>query len=170
MGLERRGVGRVTAGAVDWRDPAALERAGDAAVATAEPALAYYQAALELLPPTDPAYDRVSTKLNRTPWDQLARQRRFEDAMVLLKPEALRNVGMGHYAPAGAGAEALADAIATGGDPSRALPQYWTAVKYFLLYAAFPARGDSEYVGYDGAEQVLLKIEKIEEARSAQSQ
>lgn len=153
--------------AVDWRDPAALERAGDAAVAAAQPALNFYQAALALLPATDPAHDRVSQKLNRTPWQQLVRERRFEDAVVLLKPEGLRNVGMGHYAPTGHGAEALADSTAAGGDPSVALPQYWNAVRFFLLYAAFPGRGDSEYVGYDWAEQVLVKIETIEALASA---
>jgi hypothetical protein len=147
---------------VDRTDPVALERAGDAAAAADQPALSFYRAALGLLPPSDPAHDRVSKKLNGTPWDVLARQRRFADAVVLLEPEGLRTVGMGYYAPMGAGAESLADATAAGGDLVVALTQYWTAVRYYLLYAAFPARGDSEDVGYDGAAQVLAKIEKLE--------
>lgn len=152
---------------VDRTDPVALERAGDAAAASDQPALIFYRAALALLAPTDPAHDRVTQKLNHTSWDALARQRRFADAVVLLEPEGLRNVGMGYYAPMGAGAESLADATASGGDRAVALTQYWTAVKYYLLYAAFPGRGDSEYVGYDGAEQVLVKIEQLEAAVEA---
>lgn len=149
-------------GDVDRSDPAALERAGDAAFAADRPALNFYRAALGLLAPGDPAHHRVTEKLNRMPWQALARQRRLEDAVVLLEPEGLRTVGMGYYAPTGAGAEALADSTLAGGDRAMALVQYWLAVKYYLLYAAFPGRGDSEHVGYGWAEQVLAKIEPLE--------
>jgi hypothetical protein len=156
---------------VEHNDPAAAERAGDEAAAAGRPALALYQNALQRLIAADERgdvtdrmawmhdYQRVATKINSSSWSGLAGRGRLADAAILLTPQASRTVGMGWYAAHGYKIEALADEAAANGDRRGALVLYWAAVESYLLYSVFPARGDSEHVGYENAERVLAKIE-----------
>ncbi len=57
----------------------------------------------------------------------------------------------------------MADEAHRNHDPWGARISYVEALENYLLYSVFPARGDSEGVGFDLAEQVLLKLEKLEE-------
>ena len=92
----------------------------------------------------------------------LARERRFAEAAELLRPLADGQVGMGGYAALGYGAEEMADNAANSGDMAWARTAYEQALRSYLLYCLFPGRGDSEEYGYELAEKVLEKLERLE--------
>ena len=91
----------------------------------------------------------------------LAEERRFAEAAELLRPSADGQVGMGYYASNGYGLEEMADNFAKDGDIARACGLYEQALRSYLLYSLFPARGDSEEYGYELAEGVLGKLERL---------
>jgi len=92
-------------------------------------------------------------------WLEPALQRRFDAAIDLLRDLPPPVVGMGHYAAEGYAHEDAADNAAADGHAERARLLYVQALRNYLLYSLFPARGDSRWDGIGFAERVLDKLE-----------
>jgi hypothetical protein len=71
---------------------------------------------------------------------------------------------MGGYAALGYASQSRADQVAAEGDSAGAARLYAQALENFLLYALFPARGDSEDYGYELARQVIDKLARLHPA------
>ena len=97
-------------------------------------------------------------------WQVLACQGRLRDAAALLRPRASGGVGMGGYAALGYASQSRADQVAAEGDTTGAARLYAQALENFLLYALFPARGDSEDYGYQLAQQVVDQMSRLDPA------
>lgn len=123
-------------------DPAAATAAAAAPTTPATPAAA----------PDPPSADA---------WQALALQRRFGAAADLLRAEPRDPVTMGAYASQGYFSEDAGDRAVAAGDPVAARRHYLHALRSFILYSVFPARGDSEADGIGFAEQVLAKLAQL---------
>lgn len=94
-------------------------------------------------------------------WRKLAAERRFAEAVELLRPSSNGLGGMGYYAAQGYAAEEMASQAASNGDAAMARTNFERALEFYLLYSLYPARGDSEEYGYELAAAVLEKLKRL---------
>jgi len=95
------------------------------------------------------------------PWRELVAEGKLWEASVLLAPEATGMEGMGFYAAVGYSAEARGDEAVAAGNVDSGRVFYEDALRSYLMYAQYPARGDSEDYGIGLAEDVLKKIARM---------
>jgi hypothetical protein len=94
-------------------------------------------------------------------WLEPALRRDFGTAAALLRAEPREPVTMGAYASQGYFSEDAGDRAVAAGETASARRHYMHALRSFILYSVFPARGDSEGDGIGLAEQVLAKLEQL---------
>ncbi len=98
------------------------------------------------------------------PWRVMVEEGRLTEAARLLRPTVTGLEGMGSFAALGYGAEKYGDEVLQNGDVLAARQSYEVALRNFLLYSEFPARGDNEDYGIELAEGVLRKLAALDAA------